>query len=160
MVIDGRAGENVDMKAHFITGTKNCQAGGKSGQNAESMVTRNNQDEVNKRVAVLSYRNNKMYLYGEVDENGDIVNQYQYINLTVEALSDQCEGRITCHTEQIKPPKKTKPTTNKNILLRHGGVNLATRGQTIDGNDITLKKSRSALSMYSGLNVDKEGRPR
>ena len=109
---------------------------------------------------VLSYRNNKMYLYGEVDEQGDIVNQYQYINMTVEALQENCEGRITCLTEQIKPPKKVKPISNKNILLRHGGVNLATRGKTIEGDDIAFKKSKSALSLYSVLNTGKEVLPR
>lgn len=144
MVIDGKVGENVDMKAHFVTGSKYSQTNGKSGQNME----------------VLSYRNNKMYLYGEVDERGNIVNQYQYINMTVEALQDNCEGRITCETEQINPPKKVKPISNKNILLRHGGVNLATRGKTLEGDDIAFKKNKSALSLYSALNLDKEVNPR
>jgi hypothetical protein len=97
-----------------------------------------------------------MYLYGEVDASGCVVNQYQYINLTVEALKDGCQGQITCHTEPVGQVKKSKAIQNKNLLLRHGGVNLATRGRTVENDDIAFKieKKNDALSLYDALNMD------
>ena len=103
-----------------------------------------------------------MYLYGEVDASGSVVNQYQYINLTVEALKAECQGQITCQTEAVSQSKKSKAIQNKNLLLRHGGVNLATRGRTVDNDEMAFKieKKNDALSLYDALNMDKETTPR
>jgi hypothetical protein len=35
---------------------------------------------------MLSYKQNQMYLYGEVGADDKVVTQHKYINLTVEAL--------------------------------------------------------------------------
>jgi len=82
--------------------------------------------------------------------------------LTVEALKAGCQGQIACQTEPVGQGKKSKAIQNKNLLLRHGGVNLATRGRTVDNDDMAFKieKKKDALSLYDALNADKEVTPR
>lgn len=110
---------------------------------------------------MLSYKQNQMYLYGEVDADNKVVNQYQYINLTVVALTAGCQGQITCQTEPVGQVKKSRAIQNKNLLLRHGGVNLATRGRTVDNDDLAFKIDKNdGLSLYDALNVDKDAAPR
>lgn len=57
--------------------------------------------------------------------------------------------------------KKSKAIQNKNLLLRHGGVNLATRGRTIDNDDLAFKvDKKGGLSLFDALNVGKESATR
>ena len=51
---------------------------------------------------MISYKFNKMYLYGQVNSSGKLLHQFQQINVTVLALSENCEGRIECLPEIIK----------------------------------------------------------
>jgi len=60
-LIDGREGEGMDMKAHFVPG---------------KMRQQDKKSSTGRDMEMLSYKQNQMYLYGEVDAGGSVVNQY------------------------------------------------------------------------------------
>ena len=78
-----------------------------------------------KEFEMVSKRFNKMYLYGEVNSRGKIMNQFQQINITVEAKSDMCIGQIECNPEVISIPDNRYHYKQRLSLLRNGGVNFA-----------------------------------
>lgn len=51
---------------------------------------------------MISLKQNKIYLFGEVNHQGKIVNNFEQINITVEAMTDNCEGKLILNSEIIK----------------------------------------------------------
>lgn len=65
----------------------------------------------------------------------------------MEALVDNCEGRITCKTEHLHVTVKKAPQIS-NLLMRHGGVHVAAR-VNLSKDHIGFRKSGSAPKLQN-----------
>jgi len=76
---------------------------------------------------LLSQRLNRLYVDGGDKEDFEqMLNPHRYVNMTVEALRDNCQGRIVCRSEIFVKKKGDqtygKTTSNKGALVKRSSV--------------------------------------
>lgn len=58
----------------------------------------------------MSEQFNKLYTTGDLRNVDKIFNEYRCVNLTIEALEDDCSGKLTCRSDLLlKHRNKSEP---------------------------------------------------
>lgn len=97
--IDGRDTRGQDVKLHYRPSDEQPQR--RRGTFA-NLLDHSSAELESGHVAAISNKYNQMYLLGEVDAKGRIVNQFQQVNITVVAMTDHCTGHIECARESLE----------------------------------------------------------